>query len=312
MHCFLTFRKEEGGESTALLFHHMARYPSRLGENSPFAGSWYVTGGQPVGGVHITYDVPLDMFGVTSPMQAYTVDRTQRELANDITIKTLIPEPTTENVVDIELISTRRSMWIPNQYAALCVEEDMTPVDIYSRVHAALLQDGVAMECQPLVDFLRAQLVGAHHTNAAIYLESELTQPRSVTSLIRHRNLILRSLSSSFPSVPTSQPSVQGMTIQDLKAFMEVVRDGQSNESKSQRQPSIPVSSVDKKWKVNLQSLLKFSQVTKTTALAPIWFALGDGTKKEERIILQAALDDFSLSPSAATNAKKLLVDKSL
>jgi hypothetical protein len=101
------------------------------------------------------------------------------------------------------------------------------------------------------------------------------------------------------------------MTIQDLKAFMEVVRDGQSNESKSQRQPSIPVSSVDKKWKVNLQSLLKFLQVTKTTALAPIWFALGDGTKKEERIILQAALDDFSLSPSAATNAK-LVVDKSL
>ena len=128
MHCFLTFRKEEGGESTALLFHHMARYPSRLGENSPFAGSWYVTGGQPVGGVHITYDVPLDLFGVTSPMQAYTVDRTQRELANDITLKTLIPEPTTENVVDIELISTRRSMWIPNQYAALCVEEDMAPV----------------------------------------------------------------------------------------------------------------------------------------------------------------------------------------
>ena len=128
----------------------------------------------------------------------------------------------------------------------LCVEEDMAPVDIYNRVHAALLQDGVALECQPLVDFLHAQLVGAHHTNAAIYLESELTQPRSVTSLIRHRNLILRSLSSSFPSVPTSQPSVQGMTIQDLKAFMEVVRDGQSNESKSQRQPSIPVSSVDK------------------------------------------------------------------
>jgi hypothetical protein len=114
MHCFLPFRKEEGGESTALLFHHMARHPSRLGENSPFSDRWYVTGGQPVGGVHVTYDVPLDLFGVTSPMQAYTVDRTQRELANDITIKTLIPEPTTENVVDIELISTRRSMWIPN------------------------------------------------------------------------------------------------------------------------------------------------------------------------------------------------------
>ena len=175
----------------------------------------------------------------------------------------------TENVADIELISTRRSMWIPNQYAALCDEEDMAPVDIYNRVHAALLQDGVATECQPLVDFLRAQLVGSHHTNSAIYLESELTQPRSVTSLIRHRNSVLRSLSNSSPSVPTSQPTVQGMTIQDLKAFMEVVRDGQSNESKSQRPPSISVSLV-KKWKVNLHSLLKFAEVTKAEALAPI------------------------------------------
>lgn len=46
-------------------------------------------------------------------------------------------------------------------------------------------------------------------------------------------------------------------------------------------------------------------------SLAPIWTALGEGTKKEKRTILQAALDDFALSPDAATSAK-LLVDKKL
>ena len=60
-YCFITFRKSEGGEATALMLHHMVRYPSRLGDDSPFSGRWFMTGGQPVGGVHITYDVPPDM-----------------------------------------------------------------------------------------------------------------------------------------------------------------------------------------------------------------------------------------------------------
>ena len=57
-YCFLTFRKNKEGDSTALLFHHMVRYPSRLGDDSPFSGRWFITGGEPVGGVHIIYDVP--------------------------------------------------------------------------------------------------------------------------------------------------------------------------------------------------------------------------------------------------------------
>ena len=51
-HCFLTLRKNEEGDSTALLFHHMARYPSRLGDDSPISGRWFITGGEPVGGAH--------------------------------------------------------------------------------------------------------------------------------------------------------------------------------------------------------------------------------------------------------------------
>ena len=52
-HCYLAFTKEEEGEASALLLHHMARYPSRLGETSPLAGQWFITGGQP-GGVYIS------------------------------------------------------------------------------------------------------------------------------------------------------------------------------------------------------------------------------------------------------------------
>ena len=53
------------------------------------------------------------------------------------------------------------------------------------------------------------------------------------------------------------------------------------------------------------------NRTKKFESLAPIWSALGEGIRKEERFILQAALDDFSLTTKAATNAK-LVVDKEL
>ena len=99
--------------------------------------------------------------------------------------------------------------------------------------------------------------------------------------------------------------------MQDIKALMEVMRDGRSKEDVKHHSPSSALSPVEKKWKVNLPSLLKFAQIENIESLAPIWSALEECKRKEERIILQAALDDFSLTTKAATNAK-LVVGKEL
>ena len=75
----------------------------------------------------------------------------------------------------------------------------MSPVEVFKRVHGALVQDGVSNECKPLVDFLKAQLVGKEKSNYAIYLDSELAQPKSSTALIHHRNKVLSSLYTLVP-----------------------------------------------------------------------------------------------------------------
>ena len=310
-HCFLTFRKDDNGNSTALLLHHMARFPARLGESSPFAGNWYMTGGEPVGGVHITYDTPRELFCVTTPTQTYSIDRIQRELANELDLTTLVPEPTTENLQDLDLVTTRRTMWIPNQYAALCVGEDLSPAEVFTRIYGAMRTDGLTEACKPLVDFLRVQLLGGDTTNSAAFLDSELTQPRSTTALIRHCNTVLESLFNTSHPIPSQASIIQGMTLQDLKEFMAAVRDGQSVEPSIPQSSAVPLSSVQKRWKVNLPTLLKFAHTTSADNLAPIWSALAAVPKKEERIILQAALDDFALSSDSATNVK-LVVDKPL
>ena len=57
--------------------------------------------------------------------------------------------------------------------------------------------------------------------------------------------------------------------------------------------------------------LLKFAQVSDGKLLPPVWTAITKGPRKEECIILQAALDEHTLLPGAVTNAK-LTVTKEL
>ena len=60
-----------------------------------------------------------------------------------------------------------------------------------------------------------------------------------------------------------------------------------------------------------MPTLLKFTQVADASLLPPIWSVIAKGPRKEEHIILQAALDNHTHSTGAATNAK-LTVTKEL
>ena len=56
---------------------------------------------------------------------------------------------------------------------------------------------------------------------------------------------------------------------------------------------------------------MKLVNMSNIQHLRPIWAALAKGPRKEERNILQAALDNHSRTAAAATNAK-LTVSKEL
>jgi len=75
--------------------------------------------------------------------------------------------------------------------------------------------------------------------------------------------------------------------------------------------PGSTETAVEKRWSVNIQTLLKLTQCTSEAELAPVWCAIANGPKKEERHILQTALSDLSRKPGAAT-AVTLTVSKEL
>ena len=58
--------------------------------------------------------------------------------------------------------------------------------------------------------------------------------------------------------------------------------------------PSQGGNTVDWRWSINLESLLKLTNVSNVQHLPPIWAAIAKGPRKEERNILQVALDNHS------------------
>ena len=314
-HCFLIFQKDSAGNSIGSILHHLAQYPTRMGITTPYDGNWYLSGGQPVAGNQISYILPASLFTLQAATQVYTPERIQRELGDGMAqLLMVIGE---DDLEEAELVTTRRGMWIPNQYAALCLEEGLTPVDVWNRVYGAILRNGHTAICAPLVNYLQYQLQGTVLGNTAIFSPEDLHQPRVTADFLRHRSRILSHMGGQQGDGGSTNPNTTGagmggafgMTPEQFQAFIEAMRGGHTTPA-----PAVGVSNgntVDKRWSINMDSLLKLVNVSAVEHLPPVWAAIAKGMRKEERNILQAALDNHSRQAAAATNAK-LTVSKEL
>ena len=103
-----------------------------------------------------------------------------------------------------------------------------------------------------------------------------------------------------------------GLSAADLQALILALRAGHTTTAPVQSgSNALNPTTVDQRWAINLPSLLKFCMVQLVSQLTPVWDALAKGPKKEERTILQSALNDHSRTPGAATTAH-LTVTKEL
>ena len=207
-------------------------------------------------------------------------------------------------------------MWIPNKHAALCLEDGLSPVAVWNRVYPALLQDGLTAVCSPLVQYLQYQLLGTATANDALYTNRDLLQPQVTSEFLRHRASLLSHLSTSTSGGMGGVNSggqasgAFGMDAAQFQAFIAALCTGHTTPAPAAETTST-TNTVDKRWSINLSSLLKLTQVSDAVHLPPIWSALAKGPRKEERNILQTTLDDRSRSKGAAMNAK-LMISKEL
>ena len=313
-HCFLIFTPDEEDKPTGTILHHMAKYPKRIGVDTAYDGNWYISANQPIGGNQITYAVPADLFGVCKDIQVYTADRIQREIGNDPSLRTLPVVANDANVADIEQVSTYRGMWMPNQYAALCLEEGLSPVEVWSRLYGQILQDGASDVCKPLLTFLRVQILGDVMVNAAIYDPAELLIPRPSISFHRHRMKVLNHLMPPSGVITNAnQPSgaTSGLSTDDFQKLVVAMRQGHGAPPANAPTPKTTDEAISKRWSVNLDSLLLVTLSKNIGELQPIFGSIAEAGRKMEKGVLQAGYNHIARAVGSATPAA-LTVTKEL
>ena len=117
----------------------------------------------------MTYQLPTDIFDSVDNVQTYTLDQIQREISHNPDLSCIDIVYENANVENIEKLVTRRVMWIPNQYAALWLEEGLSHVDVPERLYVDLPRDGTLEACHPLVDYLQVHFRGNVEANEAPY-----------------------------------------------------------------------------------------------------------------------------------------------
>ena len=208
---------------------------------------------------------------------------------------------------DVEEVITRRGMWIPNVYAMLCLGNDLSPVDMWNHLYSNIVQNGHLQACTLLIGYLQYQLLGGDQENAAIYNEDDLMQTCVNSKFLRHRSHVLSDLqlSDGMENLPTNVGAAPGISTADLQALILALRTGHTNPAQASNNSNASnPTTVDRRWTVNLPSLLKLCMVQSASQLTPIWAAIAKGPKKEERTIPQSALDNHARTPGAATTAR--------
>lgn len=101
-----------------------------------------------------------------------------------------------------------------------------------------------------------------------------------------------------------------GLSAADLQALIQALRGGHTAPAPAAGTSTANPTTVDKRWSINLSSLLKLCMVADINQLTPVWKSLARGPKKEECNILQAALHDHARTPGANTSAMLTVTKK--
>ena len=154
----------------------------------------------------------------------------------------------------------------PKPYAALLLDDALSPVATWLRIYGVILQNGHQDSCKPLIHFLQVQLL------------VKMPQTFFLPTLIHHLKSILSHMAvTPVLGAPPLVPPLQGISAQGFQALVTVLCGGQTNSS-----PSTPGSSrttVEKCCSVNLLTLSKLTHCTMVAELHPIWSAITTAPK---------------------------------
>ena len=289
------------------LLHHPKFMPARVGRPSIHSKKFLSSIGPPVQGHFLTAEVPSDMFTLDTHL-VKTATIIQAELLTNPDWRCIdstgIENQLASNVQTV--IVPSGGIWLPLQYAKLCVDHDLTPASAWHRIYPSILASGQATACLPLIQFLQSMCCHLPASPKGI----EISFPVPDVDLLRERASALHQVQSRPSMPPTGTPGTAPAP--DLTSLIQALRSSMAPAPMAAT--PVPVTAEDfvaKRWAINLPTLTKLNLVQNVSALPLVWSVLARGPKKQERNILQAAYDEFARNQHSFTNSP-LVVTKEL
>jgi len=212
-----------------------------------------------------------------------------------------LPDP---DDAEIELITTRRYMFLPAVYVPLCLNANgFSPRQMWEILYPAIVQRQETEICAPLVRWLQVASTGIALDNplavGAPASSILLYAPPADEALLQHRHDILH---RALPHLTAPAASLETALNQ-----MAVALIAQTNDSRAAREqktaqdlePKLPSS----RFTVTLPVLLEYLQVADERNLPDVWHRWANCTKRQEVQVLRDSLDSYARSAQAFSTA---------
>ena len=270
------------------LFHRLQRYQPQLGSSAPtFDNNGYAFHGDLVHGQIQSVRWPEQAFHqVNAIIRVPNAATIAQALAGDPAAEML--GPYAELDAGTELVRVRQSILVPFHYVHLLLETPLTPRQAWEYLAGAIIADGRAAMCQPLLQWLQVALTRQNANERSRLVQAHPPVPLASPAFIGRRwarvLLDIPSLGNTAVHAGANQIAAGiGLLVDESRADRLAI-DARREADKFK---TIDAALGD----VALGHLLRMMHCASSYELTQLWHELGGATKKQERGIFQNALD---------------------
>ena len=322
LHVLVHLRDPTAGPNdpgTIVALHRLTRHEARLGQAQyPFDNLGLAYYGDVINGqAPSTVVIPDAWFNQVGPVQTPNHGLLTQQLEahpDEIAVG-----PYIAGTADVDPITTRPAILVPNKYAAPFLTAGMTPKAAYQTLFGMVQQAGDGIACEPLLDWLRVTLT--QRTGAVIWPATCVppAAPPAFADLTVQQAFVTYRLSVFHADFQHLQPGHQHhsavLIAQGISALTAEQRLSRKEAQQRQMDTAAPKTPADL-FSVQLERLMRWCQVAAEMDLPQIYTTLANTKKGRARVVLQSAVeealndlqyvDDFPMSTTLATKIQDL------
>jgi hypothetical protein len=304
---------------TIVCLHRLSRHDTPFGQQvRPYDDKGLAFFGDVIGGqAPNTVELPDQHFNqLTAVVQAPTMARFEQLIAADADAEAFGPFAAEDP--DVEPITTRSVVVVPNIYARPFLTQGMSPKAALLALRGMIAMNGDQDSCEALIDWLRVTLVRRAANQWARTVVPPLVPP-TFASPATQQDFTRYRLSLLHRDLPGTQP---GMVLQSA----QLIAQGISTLSHEQRQIRLDAEARHQAkeaaktpadyWGPQLPKLMRWTQTAAEGELPRIYATIANAKKSRVRSIIQLEVEDtlqtygylpdFPVSPAMASKVVDL------